>query len=243
MKRMTFACTLMLTLSHLTGCGEADRSLLKNAPVKPLIIVLGGNGSCDVVNPSPYNMPMTQKFKALKARIDAGISGSTDYVIACYSAAEDGVYSASSVDEGRVYRRTPEQLVAHLNKNFPDNYPVALMGYSYGGWLALQTAIHYDNTNFGLYSIDPISRRYCPTSQNGCVEFPRDVTQGERAAIQNKTAKWDHFYQNRTVYLHSAPVSEADENAQLGETHFTIQTSYPVWQRAEQEMITGLFTR
>jgi pimeloyl-ACP methyl ester carboxylesterase len=243
MKRLSCATILLSLALHLTGCGRTDLSRVAAAAQKPLVVVLGGNGSCDVTDPSPYKMPMTAKFNALKTNVEKETSEPLDYVIACYSAAEDGVYTASSLDEGTVRRVTPAQLAADLNEKFPDNFPVAVLGYSYGGWLALETALHYDNSNFSLATIDPISRRYCPTSQNGCMEFPRDYGQEDRETIREKTAHWNHYFQTKTAYLHSAPIDEADSNSKLEESHLTIQNSDVIWKRTEEEIVSSLFAR
>jgi hypothetical protein len=241
MKKIMFAA---LVAHMLVGCGRANVSKVQSEKEfwKPLLVVLGGNASCEG-RASPIDMPMYQRFVRLKETIDQEIQADSDYIITCYENTDPTVFATTSLSPDETIEGNSKLVAQMMNQNFADHYPVFLVGYSYGGWLALKTAIEAKaDLISSIYTVDPISRRYCNALDfSDCTRFPSDVSSSEREYIATSSDKWFHYYQTETAYLHSAPTGQADDNKQVGTSHFGIQTHSTVWSMLETDVRARLF--
>ncbi|MGE0172103.1 MAG: hypothetical protein AB7T49_04930 [Oligoflexales bacterium] len=233
-----------MSMSVLVGCGRANVSKVSADKefMKPLLVVLGGNASCEG-RQSPIDMPMYQRFLDLKQTIDTEIQADSDYIISCYENAESTVYATTSLSPDETIEGNSKTVAQMMNQQFADRYPVFLVGYSYGGWLALQTALEAnENLISSVYTVDPISRKYCNALDfSDCTRFPSDVTSSQRQYIANSSEKWVNYYQTVTYYLHSAPTGQADDNKRVGTSHFGIQTHSNIWSMVEADVKSRLF--
>jgi hypothetical protein len=116
-----------------------------------------------------------------------------------------------------------------LRRNPRDVY---LIGHSWGGWMLLDIVRQFDDGAGAqqLYTIDPISKVYChrgaPVS---CTDAPLDIRDSMRQRVQDLTGYWHNFYQTKTVYLHSGPMSQADANQKVDAGHTDIDGDEGVW--------------
>jgi hypothetical protein len=242
----SFALKVVLALLAVTtfsSCrSESESGTDGVATVRPLIVVFGGNASC--VDNSPINMPMYRRFVDLKRSVEKETSVMADFVITCYPNLVDTIYYTSSHTPGKIVKTDLGGLMDHLQRYFTDHAPITVMGYSYGGWLALKVALGFNPSNDPLlFTIDPISRKRCKSGNlSDCTRFPSDVDGGDRDETRSKTSLWHHVYQTKTIYLHSSSVEQADVSKKLSETHFTIQTAGDVWNDALAETINQAYS-
>lgn len=120
---------------------------------KPWLIATGGYGSCPFTG-STYEMRASRQIEALAKKLDAHV------VKACFSLAPWTVFYRTSFGQtGRVSVETFFKRLAALDTR--DG--VYLVGQSYGGWLAMQTALALPAsvTVRALATVDPISPLHC----------------------------------------------------------------------------------
>lgn len=220
----------------LTACGSYDsQSNLKDVQTerdKVVFAIMGGNTSCGTDGngqSSPYAMSLYGSFRAVADEVSAQRGEPIRYLISCHTSESTLIYATSDAPD--VIQRAPiEQTTALVKKMQGDDGKLYIAGHSYGGWLALQTALKIDTPVAGLISIDPISRVNCSLANPfGCMQFPSDVTAAQRTTIANKTDRWVNFWQNQTAWLHATATPQADANLQLGAEHVGIETQPEVW--------------
>lgn len=102
------------------------------------------------------------------------------------------------------------------------NPVVIIVGHSYGGWTAIQTANHLMENSidvFGLMTLDAISPVHCHPSvltdsvlqfkqTKGCTRFSEYLTSSQINRLQVNLNWWLHFYQDQSYFLHSDDISE-----------------------------------
>jgi pimeloyl-ACP methyl ester carboxylesterase len=102
---------------------------------------------------------------------------------------------------------------------------VALVGYSYGGWLAMKLAdlLPADVDVVTLATIDPISTVTCSTLayaagasgigaiDPGCTQSPPDLAP-RFSPIAERVGAWLNFHEPDSPYLHATAIAAADQN-------------------------------
>lgn len=197
--------------------------------------LMGGRGSCGQDaqgNQSPFAMSNYPQFRSM---IDSLISRGTvvNFLVSCYQGSNvikqitsDAPASIVSGDIETTKRKVASMVAALLPAQ------TFLMGHSYGGWLAMKTALALGQgaAVAGLFTIDPISPVTCTfTRPEGCTAAPSDVTGAQRDLLAAQTGNWTNFYQTSTFYLHSSVINQADENQHIDAEHTAIDTDRQVW--------------
>lgn len=223
------------------GCSSASSHLSSFGEQKEVkFVIMGGNASCqndDFGNTrSPIGTDIYNAFKNMLGTVTSGGEYQTKWIVSCHRNNNAAVHYTTSESMNQVFETTPEEYIKMITGDYFSTSPksVFMAGHSYGGWLAMKTAIaaRPDQTFDGVFTIDPISRVHCTFSNpGGCTSAPRDITNAQRSEIKSKSALWSNFYQTKTFYLHSAPMEEADENQKLNLSHTQIDNADVIWSR------------
>jgi pimeloyl-ACP methyl ester carboxylesterase len=211
-----------------------------------LLVLFGGHDSCA---PGPLDQVMAKPFFALQQSMPQSA-----YVASCYGALTYTAHVRRSGDDGRVAERSNEELIADVIAlaRATDEHAVAIVGHSYGGWLALQTALALppDVRLVSLTTIDPISQRSCvrpllgiravsealgDATDAACQRFPDDVGAAQRARLARSTI-WRNYFQDRTRLLRSGPAPEAATNGFFAVPHAAIGAEPGIWRRVQQDV-------
>lgn len=231
------------------GCGSHDVSTLfsgkPSRPEKVLLVVMGGNTSCVPDSDgrrSPLLMDMHAPFAALHKSLEDSGRFLVDYLLTCHDS-DATVHLTASDDKDRII----DTDFAGAQEKIDDLFAASsaerliLAGHSYGGWLAMKSAAVLKERLDTLITIDPISRVKCTIlTPAGCVSSPSDIRGDELAAIRANSGRWANFWQKKTLYLHSSPISEADENVEERVGHTSIDTVTNVWSRVARAVELSL---
>jgi pimeloyl-ACP methyl ester carboxylesterase len=230
----------------LTACGNDDASDTSGIgkEERVLLVVMGGNTSCardaDGRN-SPRGMSMYEPFTQLVSDLE-GQGRVVDYLLTCHtSSATVQAFGSDDPDTLLQLDRAAFQAkLAQLKVREADS-KVYMAGHSYGGWLAMKTALELDIRYDGMFTIDPISRETCTfTRPFGCTSAPGDINTSMRELIRQRSGTWANYYQTRTGYLRSSAIAQAHENAELEYSHVDIDTAPEVWSRLTESVLTDL---
>lgn len=216
-----------------------------------LLVLIGGHSSCA---PGPLGQVMVKPFFAM--RRDLLNSGhTTSFLLSCYGPLSYQAYTQRSHDLGHT-RTVDNDTVIDLviaEARQTSKKQVAIIGHSYGGWLALQIALALptDLKLLSLTTIDPISQKVCRRHNLGirtvsaalgddveaaCQRFPDDVDQMQRARLA-EGALWRNYFQKQTTLLRSGPVSEAQTNTLVDQSHGRICLNPPIWRRLARDIV------
>lgn len=246
---MRVILSLMLAVV-VVGCG-ANPSASRLMDVQSdsvFLAVFGGNASCKPDQNgqrSPLGMDMYRPFVALSDRLTTDNGWHLSWILTCHNSDASVHYVTS--DDPEAMRTMPIPEVAPFVESFTTaNSPghVFIGGHSYGGWLALKVALALpDDLNIeGLFSIDAISRKNCTFANPAeCTQAPTDITRDQRRTLSDRTAHWINFFENQTFYLHSSPISEADENLKVATSHTGIDTHANVWTKVTNVVASRFF--
>jgi pimeloyl-ACP methyl ester carboxylesterase len=229
-----------------SSCGNNDSGLndvkALDGDVTPIVMVMGGRTSCQKVDGeySPKGMGMYINFQQLLARIEAE-GKSIDWVLTCYRENADVHYIVSTAPDTVLtvpigeFNRAMTQFLTRRGRQ-----PIVVAGHSYGGWLAMKTVQALPMQFDSLYAIDAISRVYCGFDRPfGCTSAPQDFDDAQRAYLNTQTDLFANYYQTRTFYLHSSPISQADRNLQLDLTHNEIDRAAELWESIEARTLSS----
>lgn len=224
----------------LVGCGfdESQQSNLNNHQEQsdPLLVFMGGNTSCgkdaEGRSNSPYGMSMYRPAYELMQFMHTQLGIKARFVVSCYDDSPNVSYSMSSKAK-QIFRGDRHKLDDVIEREMHPDAPVFIMGHSYGGWLAMKSAIVLGNKRSfaGVVTIDPISRVNCSYDRPiGCQESPQDIDSSSRRFINEKSDHWINLYQTKTWYLHASPYKEADKNEKISASHTAIDTHSRTWE-------------
>ncbi len=222
----------------LTACGPHAGSFFSSEdPVKPLIISMSGYSSCKPSEQhndeeSPLGTRMFARTLDLKAFVEEKLGQKAEVMASCYNDDRDLVTS-SSINQWSRDTSNDTDYINALHRTMGDYSHVYLFGHSYGGWLSMKTLESWKGSaslvKF-LYTIDPISKKLCYFDNPGeCLSAPRDIKAAAREHIKNHTDLWVNAWQEETFYLHSSPISHADENPEYQVGHREIDESNALW--------------
>jgi pimeloyl-ACP methyl ester carboxylesterase len=241
--RFAAVCT---AVASATSCGRSDSNLSSiqiGNDVRPIVMVMGGRTSCAKVDNeySPKGMGMYVNFQQLLARVEAE-GKSIDWVLTCYRENADVHYILSS-DPNTVitapigdFNRATSQFLTRNGRQ----QPILVAGHSYGGWLAMKTVQTLPMEFDSLFAIDAISRVHCAFDRPfGCTSAPQDFDANQRAYLNTQTDLFANYYQTRTFYLHSSPISQADRNIEMDLTHNEIDRSAELWASIEARTLSS----
>lgn len=226
-----------------TSCGQNNRSQLKSeGPTKPLLIVMGGFSTCGEhrehgKRETPLGMELRGYEAALRREIESDRGIVFDVILSCYTKLAELRFVHSFDNYKKLHTEvTYGTFIDHLHQQIALHPNTFVIGHSYGGWLAMKTTASYggpDEHIKTLYSIDPISRKTCllenPVSWGNCTIAPPDIKDDQRNMIQQVTEHWSNYWQNKTFYLHSSKIDQADVNVKVNASHTEIDNSDQVW--------------
>ncbi len=232
----------------LPGCGTApdySNTQAADRDRKLLSVVMGGNGSCGTAqgrNNSPLAISMYPRFAALRDMVQNSTGMRTEhFVLSCFTLAGK-LFLTTSDDTQHITAASPGDVEAQVTALYQREAPAHLLivGHSYGGWLAMQTAKLLDGSiSVGTFAtIDAISPVKCSINNlRGCLSAPTDISPAEYAAIGSRAPRWLNFYGTKTPFLHSSAIAMAMENTPLSSEHTDIDNRQDVWDRVQQEVL------
>lgn len=201
-------------------------------PNKRLIVASGGRRSClllgEEVGYGPKMRDMMEYMRALSAE-------GTTLIITCFADVDDPpLYVTVTPGPKTHYLMTPDAL-ARLIRTFDG--PIHLYGHSYGGWLALRTALAIVDVNppAALVTVDAISPKTChlaaylgfawarvkgidprgPWYIDGCNTFPTDFPPETLRQLTARVPRWLNIYQTQLAVLHSSRTDAAHQNIEV----------------------------
>jgi hypothetical protein len=231
---------VLLICSMLSRCGSNPSSDLESvrSNTTPVLVVMGGNNSCDS-NLSPRSMGLFDPFEKVLEKLNSQNGEEVPFLVSCYNSGASKLYYITSDSDGQVKEGLQPDLTDDLSRlvETAANPGLMIAGHSYGGWLALQTAISLkDKAKLSaLFSIDAISRVECTfASPMNCTSAPKDISRSQYAAIGASTTHWLNFYQTDTFYLHSSAIAGATHNIRVSAPHVGIDSDETVWTNINQ---------
>lgn len=223
----------------LTGCGAEPYSELKRGPNEgnTLFVVMGGNKSCSSYQDHKHDPRGMASWAFIKSIVQKYQERQKPlhYLTSCFVSNTPKVKLLSSespdtLDEVSVTDHLAElatRIEATMGQHYLTN--LVVVGYSFGGWLSMNTVAKLGIPVTAYITIDPISRDRCRTWKPlGCQEAPK-LTDRDRSRIADLTGYWLNYYQRNTWYLRSSRIPEADRNVQLEEDHYSIEVEPSVW--------------
>jgi hypothetical protein len=245
---------ILLFLCLATSCGKKSSSKLSsNDDVlnKPLLIVMSGFGSCVKTRfhgewESPVEMPMTVEAIKISREIYDEFGVESDIFVSCYTKLSELRYATSDDNFMKLNTNQNPEDVARLVRKRSESTPnTFIIGHSYGGWTSMKTFLASSSksslpTVKAYYSLDPISRKLCrlenPLSWGQCTGAPKDLTDNELISIRAQTDIWVNVWQDRTSFLHSAPIDHAHINTYYPVQHWDVNGLDEVWSGFHQEI-------
>ena len=236
---------------HTAYPDAAIEASFGKSPPDTLLVLIGGHNSC---LPGPQSQDMAKPFFAMRRALwRRGVS--TSFLISCYGNLSYEAYTQRSHDLNRTVQIDNEGLVRLVVEEARQTTTkrVAIVGHSYGGWLALNAALALpaDIKLVSLTTIDPISQKSCvkhtlgvravstilgDDANPGCQRFPDDIGPQDRQRLAASTA-WRNYFQKRTALLRSGPVRDAASNILVDASHSDICLEPAIWQRAENDIV------
>lgn len=207
-----------------------------------LFIVMGGFGSCrfdddKILTVGPDEMEMAKAFSKNFSDLEQqGFKVQT--IHSCFGMlTSEKVHYVISTDPNKIHNESLDTYMAEVESavKVDSNRSVYFMGHSYGGWLAMTTALkNQQNHKYaGVFTIDPISRIKCSSmtylskiftakdkltnlaTYPGCDSAPQDFTDDAKVALRQSTNYWTNFYQSDFKYLHSSAIADAGRNLEF----------------------------
>ncbi len=223
----------------LPACGRPPSPLSSTDALhereRVLLVILGGNTSCkqdaDGVG-SPLAMDMHTPFENLRKDLEESGLYAVDYFLSCHNS-DAAVHFSASDAPGRLFSTDFTGAQAKIDELFETGaaHRLIMAGHSYGGWLAMKSALVLKEKLATLITIDPISRQCTILSPGNCTQAPKDVTHEQRLTIKGNAGRWLNFWQDQTSYLHSSVIPEADDNFEELVGHTAMDTQADVWDK------------
>lgn len=239
---LTLNLTLGALLFNSCGAGSTKSHLKDSGESKPFLIVMSGFNTCDV---SPehgnWHSPMGTIFRKYADNIAQSTRESSgrefDIFLSCFTTMGELRYAESFDGFKKLHtEQKSDDVRDHLHAIISDRPNTFIIGHSYGGWLAMKTALirHQSHEHIrSLVTIDPISRRNCrlelPGNWGDCTTSPRDFSDKDLAVIRDRTGRWNNYWEDRTVVLHSTEIELADENVKIDLGHAYIDDAPEIW--------------
>jgi hypothetical protein len=204
---------------------------------RPLVISMSGFASCKASQAhdgkvGPLGGRMMAHVFDLQKFIEEKTGEKTDIMASCFTS-ERQLITSSSLNSWGLENPTDEEYLGQLRRTMPDYSDIYIIGHSYGGWLSMKLMADWHGPSDlikSLYTIDPISKKLCffdnPTD---CVAAPKDITALERQHIKDSTNLWVNPWQQKTMFLHSSIIPQADENPRFDISHWEIDNLSSIW--------------
>jgi len=183
-------------------------------------------------------------------------------VAACFGKTSRLHYYSSSVSETVAVGEAEDvRRVIEDQTRLVAGRSVRVVGHSYGGWLALQTASRLSlSVNVkAVATIDPISKINCTPlvlarsylrsqfslrPHAGCTEAPSDMPSSVVNSVATRVSWWGNFFENDSAFLHSNKMLGAENHLidyhvgnllEIFSPHNDIDSDDRVWNVVEQK--------
>jgi len=203
--------------------GTPTGQQVPQSPATPVFAFMGGYTSCGPEG-DPAQMDMVSMFTKIKQAFEAKYHVSPVYLLSCYTVDYLAVRFTLSTVKDQVYNETVDGMLNEWESQLAQltNPVVYVVGHSYGGWTAMDTALKLDSRFRlgGLVTLDPISKMDCTPDKflagvfnfggsEGCQRAPTDFSDAELAALAKRAGTWLNFYENQSDLLHSSAIASA----------------------------------
>lgn len=223
--------------------------------------IFGGFNTCTKVGPFGSQV-YTRTLKTLWQKAKQGQF--YRIVASCFRKSGKSIYYVSSSDLDTVRWGVPSDIAAVLTyeSHLAAKTDVYLFGHSYGGWLAVRTALDLPKaiTIKGIASIDPISRTYCTPSvfinaylsstfsfnpSSDCTRAPRDFSASDTLRLRERAGWWHNFHQDNDGFIHSSYMTNASNKYidydyvgvfAIGSAHMDMDSDERVWSVFEHKI-------
>ena len=253
----------VFAIGSLTSCGPKPTSTLSEVgqgetPGTPIIVVMGGYLSCKLPLNTPYSLSMYPEARKFITELSKRSNGlGARFVITCFHTSPSKMRYVTSDNPSLMYTTHPEDLndIIMGQVDQTESHSLYLIGHSYGGWNVMKaSATLPEQVRIkSLVTIDPISMENCKPDvfasayvrstfsfnpSVGCTQAPEDL-RPHFTAINKRSSRWQHFYQNDYGFLHSSAVSETRSNRKLEikthwlnslKAHLDIDSDIRTWQ-------------
>lgn len=237
-----FKLPILSIFIALSGCGIKTRNNTSaqtsdSGTIKPLIISMSGFATCKASDRhegevGPLGSKMMPNIIDLSEFIEQRSGVEPTIMASCFTS-ERQLVTTSSAESWTLETPSDEDYISKLHNKMEEFTDVYVIGHSYGGWLSMKmielwqgspTLIKY------LYTIDPISKRLCFfDNPKDCVSAPKDIGAEARQHIKDNTELWVNPWQQKTIFLHSSAIPQADENPRFDISHWEIDNVSDIW--------------
>lgn len=233
------AMSLLLASCGVKSPGHVS-SVSSPAPnTKPLIIGMSGFSSCKESaqhngEVGPLGSRMFEHVLDLQKFIQEKTGHQPEVFASCFNSDRELITSASS-NNWQLETPTDENYIASLHELMAEFSEVYVVGHSYGGWLSMKLIESWQGSPTlikSLYTIDPISKKLCFfDTPSDCISAPKDISTTARQYIKDHTGLWVNPWQQKTIFLHSSAIAQADENPLFNISHWEIDNHGAIWDR------------
>lgn len=246
--------TSMITITLLSSCGPAGSNkswlsgLLSSPQIRPLFVGMSGYSTCTESRDyhdgemGPLGAQLFRQIEPILAQIKDKLDVEPALMASCFTDGRE-LIAASSLDDWIPKNKTDEGYLDVIHEQLEHFSHVFVVGHSYGGWLAMKLASSYSGIADKiktLHTIDPISKELCYFDNiSECLSAPRDIEQPAREHIRNVTETWMNAWQDATFFLHSSPITEADENKKYESEHWDIDNDQDLWEEIHRQVATS----
>lgn len=237
-----FYFVILSIVFTLSGCGpktqdKASVLVSDRRTTKPLIISMSGFASCKTSERhegevGPLGSKIMPNIIDLSEFIEQRSGVEPTIMASCFTS-ERQLVTSSSAESWTLETPSDEDYISKIHSKLDEFTDVYVIGHSYGGWLSMKmieswkgspTLIKY------LYTIDPISKRLCFfDNPKDCVSAPKDIGAEARQHIKDYTQLWVNPWQQKTIFLHSSAIPQADENPRFDISHWEIDNVSDIW--------------
>jgi len=229
--------SLMIGSCGARSPGQLSSDELPGSGAKPIIIGMSGYSSCKTsdrhngeVGPLGSGM-FDHVLEMQKFILDK--TGHLPQVLASCFTSEKQLITAASADDWAIETPSDEDYIAKLQQKMEESTDAYIVGHSYGGWLSMKLIESWEGSPDlikALYTIDPISKKLCFFDTPGdCTSAPKDITPSARQHINDYTGLWVNAWQQKTIFLHSSIIPQADENPKFNISHWEIDNHVAMW--------------
>jgi pimeloyl-ACP methyl ester carboxylesterase len=155
-----------------------------------------------------------------------------DVFASCFDA-DRNLFTSASTSNWDLENPSDEEYIAKVQERMPEFSEVYVVGHSYGGWLSMKLIESWQGSPTlikSLNTIDPISKKLCFfDTPADCLSAPKDISGPARQHIQDHTGLWVNSWQQKTIFLHSSSIRQADENPMFDVSHWEIDNHLAIW--------------
>lgn len=234
----------LFVLAHFLMFSCADRSAQSGLAAdaerkvpKPLIIGMSGFATCRTSDQhdgewGPLGHAMFARVLDLRDQIRTTSGYEPDVMASCFTADKE-LITSSSPGNWELHYPEDDEYIEHLHHKMSEYTDVFVIGHSYGGWLAMKLVESWQGAPElikTLHTIDPISKRLCFFDKpSDCLSAPKDITVAGRKHIRENSGAWINPWQQKTFFLHSSIIPQADANPLFDLNHWDLDTHDEIW--------------